>query len=88
MHTVELKKFASDYDQLSDLVNKIKTSLDVWLAFLTRHDLLNKDDLPKELNDENIKKALTILEVMNFTAEERSLYQGAARLAQNRSQCF
>ena len=35
-----------------------------------------KDDLPKELNDENIKKALTILEVMNFTAEERSLYQG------------
>ena len=42
LHTVELKKFASDYDQLSDLVNKIKTSLDVWLAFLTRHDLLNK----------------------------------------------
>ena len=76
LHTVELKKFASDYDQLSDLVNKIKTSLDAWLAFLTRHDLLNKDDLPKELNDENIKKALTILEVMNFTAEERSLYQG------------
>jgi predicted transposase/invertase (TIGR01784 family) len=30
----------------------------------------------KELNDINLKKALTVLEVMNFTEEERMIYQG------------
>ena len=76
LHTIELKKFASNSEELSDLIKKIKTSLDIWLAFLTRHDLLNKDKLPKELNDGNLKKALTVLDVMNFTEEEREIYEG------------
>ena len=76
LHTIELKKFAPESGELTDLVKKIKTSLDIWLAFLTRHDLLNKDKLPKELNNKNLKKALTVLEVMNFTEEERTIYEG------------
>ena len=76
LHTIELKKFAPDAGELSELVKKIKTSLDIWLAFLTRHDLLNKEKLPKELNNLSLKKALTVLEVMDFTPEERMIYQG------------
>jgi len=75
LHTIELNKFsANSKDELSDLIAKVKTSLDMWLAFLTRHDLLKPDALPKELNNPDLKKALTILEVMGFTDVERDLY--------------
>lgn len=74
LHTIELKKFASNSnDELSDLIAKVKNSLDMWLAFLTRHDLLKPDALPKELNNPNLKKALNVLEVMGFTDIERVL---------------
>ena len=76
LHTIELKKFATESEKISDLVKKIKTSLDMWTAFLARYEILNKDELPKELDDENLKKALTILEIMNFTNEERAIYEG------------
>ena len=33
-----------------------------------RHDLMDKDHLPKELEDSNFKKALNVLEVMKLTA--------------------
>jgi predicted transposase/invertase (TIGR01784 family) len=46
------------------------------MAFLTRHDLLDRSNLPKELNDSELKKALTVLEVMNFSEEEREAYEG------------
>jgi len=75
LHTIELKKFASSSEQLTDLVAKIKNSLDIWTTFLSRHDLLNKDNLPKELNDVNLKKALEVLEVMSFNKEEREFYE-------------
>ena len=90
LHTVELKKFVSYTNEkqsgpdttkdgylekdLADLILKVKTSLDMWVAFLTKHDLLNKDNLPKELEDEKLKKALTVLEVMNFNDEEKEAY--------------
>lgn len=44
-------------------------------CFLTRNDLLNKDNLPKELDNKDLKKALTVLEVMNFSEEERNAYE-------------
>jgi predicted transposase/invertase (TIGR01784 family) len=37
--------------------------------------LLKADSLPEELNDANLKKAITVLEVMNFSAEERDFYE-------------
>ena len=84
LHTIELKKFtghssikSKDEDiqkELSELVLKIKSSLDIWAAFLTRNDLLNKDNLPKELENADLKKALTVLEVMNFSEEEKEAY--------------
>ncbi|MCC8483971.1 MAG: Rpn family recombination-promoting nuclease/putative transposase [Rickettsia endosymbiont of Labidopullus appendiculatus] len=76
LHTIELNKFTNNpKEQLTDIVKKVKTSLDRWSTFLTRHDLLNKDNLPKELNDASLKKALTVLDVMNFTKEERDSYE-------------
>jgi predicted transposase/invertase (TIGR01784 family) len=76
LHTIELKKFSSNSNEgLSDLIAKIKTSLDMWLAFLTRYDLLKADNLPQGLNDPNLKKAITVLDVMNFSAEEREAYE-------------
>ena len=84
LHTIELKKFtkstninASDEElqkELAALVLKINSSLDMWAAFLTRHDLLNKESLPKELENNDLKKALTVLEIMNFSDEEKEAY--------------
>lgn len=73
LHTIELKKFGNSRQELSDLIAKVKTSLDMWAAFLTRHDLLRKEHLPAPLNDPSLQKALHVLDVMNFGPEERSL---------------
>ncbi|WP_341758239.1 Rpn family recombination-promoting nuclease/putative transposase [Candidatus Tisiphia endosymbiont of Ditula angustiorana] len=76
LHTIELNKFTDNsYEELPDILKKVKNSLDMWIAFLTRHDLLNKDNLPKELDNVALKKALTVLNVMNFTDEERQAYE-------------
>lgn len=74
LHTIELKKFEGETKELSELVSKVKSTLDIWLAFLTRHNLLKKDKLPPELDNKNLKKALSALEVMNFSEEEREAY--------------
>ena len=75
LHTIELKKFCSRQEELTDLMAKVKTSLDMWVAFLTRHDLLKKDHLPAPLNDPSLQKALHVLDVMNFGPEEREAYE-------------
>ena len=76
LHTIELNKFTSDSsEELKDIVAKTRTALDIWVAFLTRHDLLTADRLPKELDDKNLKKALHVLDVLNFSKEERELYE-------------
>jgi predicted transposase/invertase (TIGR01784 family) len=76
LHTIELNKFTNDSsEELADIVAKTRNALDMWVAFLTRHDLLKADRLPKELDDENLKKALNVLDVLNFSKEERELYE-------------
>ncbi|MCC8417014.1 MAG: Rpn family recombination-promoting nuclease/putative transposase, partial [Rickettsia endosymbiont of Bryobia graminum] len=76
LHTIELNKFASNpNEELPDILKKVKNSLDIWVAFLTRHELLNKDNLPQELDNDSLKKALNVLDVMNFTHEERDAYE-------------
>ncbi|RZI45732.1 Rpn family recombination-promoting nuclease/putative transposase [Candidatus Finniella inopinata] len=76
LHTVELKKFSNNAREgLENIVAKVKNSLDMWVAFLTRHDLLNKDHLPSRMDNPALKKALNVLDVMNFGAEERELYE-------------
>lgn len=76
LHTIELKKFSENASEdLVDILAKVRNSLDVWVAFLTRHDLLNKDNLPWQLNNPELKKAIHVLDVMNFDKEEREAYE-------------
>ncbi|MGR3912589.1 MAG: Rpn family recombination-promoting nuclease/putative transposase [Candidatus Rhabdochlamydia sp.] len=76
LHTIELKKFSGDgNEELKDLLAKIHTSLDMWAAFLTRHELLSQDKLPEPLNDPSLKKALHVLDVMHFGEHERKQYE-------------
>ncbi|MGC1183396.1 Rpn family recombination-promoting nuclease/putative transposase, partial [Legionella sp.] len=77
LHTIELKKFADSVsNELSDVIAKIKTSLDIWVAFLTKYSLLDKDNLPESLEENTgLKKALNVLEVMNFNEAEREDYE-------------
>jgi predicted transposase/invertase (TIGR01784 family) len=76
LHTIELKKFCpSTKEALSEFVLRIKSALDIWLAFLTRNDLLNKNDLPKALDNPSLKKALEVIDEINFNSEERMAYE-------------
>ena len=80
LHTIELNKFwaaAQEKKEVSEfdfLLSKAKKSLDAWVAFLTRHDLLIQDNLPSPLGDPALKKALHVLENMHFTKQEREWY--------------
>ena len=78
LHTIELSKFEKDTsneDPIADLLLKVRTSLDAWVTFLTKHDLLTGDNLPEELQQPVIKKALNVLNVMNFSHSEREEYE-------------
>ncbi len=72
LHTIELKKFT---DNSTDIIAKVKNTLDMWVAFLTRHDLLKEDNLP-QVFDNSLKKAINVLDVMNFSDDEREAYEG------------
>lgn len=74
LHTIELTKFCDPDDKFSDFIPKIKTSLDMWAAFLIRHDLL-KGISPLPENDALLQKALHVVERMNFTPGERAAYE-------------
>jgi predicted transposase/invertase (TIGR01784 family) len=77
LHTIELTKFSKNVrEELPDILTKVKNSLDMWVAFLTRHDLLNKDHLPQAIDNPILKKALGVLDVMSFGDEEREAYEG------------
>jgi len=77
LHTIELKKFCEEgVADFGEIVAKVKNSLDMWVAFLTRHDLLKTDRLWGKLDSPDLKKALGVLEVMNFDATEREIYEG------------
>lgn len=75
IHTIELNKFeAIDAKELAHVLPKIKDMLDKWVTVLTKFELLNVKDLPCEINDFEIKKALKAMQEMNLTKDERELY--------------
>ena len=76
IHTIELSKFdASLPKPLNEFVAKLKTSLDIWSSFLTRNNLLQAEALPAAINKPELKKALSVLEQINFNEEERNAYE-------------
>ena len=76
LHTIELRKFMKTAgDELSSVMARVQSKVDLWAAFLTKYDLLNRDNLSGTLDDPNLKKALDVLEVMNFNSAEREEYE-------------
>lgn len=76
IHTLELSKFAgAKADNADTILSTVKTMLDAWLAVLTHHELLDAKTLPKALNTPEIRKALNVMETINFTAIERDMYE-------------
>ena len=77
IHTIELNKFQAINDkELGHIMPKISDMLDRWVAVLTKYDLLNSAQLPREINDPKIKKALEVMQEMDMTRKERDLYEG------------
>ena len=69
LHVIELEKFGKNYEDL-------KTGLDRWITFLTRAHEIDSKKLPKTLaSDQDIQKAMTVLETMYLTDEERRIYE-------------
>ncbi len=76
LHTIELKKFLDEAGtHLPDLIKRVKSKMDLWCAFLTKYDLLNKDSLTGALDDQHLKKALDVLDVMSLNRHEREEYE-------------
>jgi predicted transposase/invertase (TIGR01784 family) len=75
IHTIELNKFEGLKDEnLDHVLSKVKNMLDTWVALLTRYDLLDVKELPKEIDFPEIKKALKVMQEMKFSDEEREMY--------------
>ena len=78
LHTIELTKFSkttSSDRQFQENLKKVKNKLDMWLTFLNNNELLDRNNLPQQLNDAKLKKALDVLDVMNFSKDEREAYE-------------
>lgn len=77
LHTVELKKFTDNLgEEFEAIASKIHTSLDMWSAFLTKFDYLIPEKLVDKPNNSELKKAMDVLKVMNFSEKEREAYEG------------
>jgi predicted transposase/invertase (TIGR01784 family) len=76
LHTIELTKFSNNSnEELDELLAKIKRTLDIWVTFLTRNDLINRENLPDKLDNPLLKKALHVLDVMSFGELELQAYE-------------
>ncbi len=69
---VELKKFKKELPE-------IHSTLERWITFLNKAHEYSKDNLPKELAIEEIKKAMEELEVMYFNETEQEHYESQQR---------
>ena len=76
IYTIELSKFSEKADEpLGLILPRIKTGLDRWAAFLTKASSLDRSNLPKELRDPYIQKAMDALTHASLNEEERALYE-------------
>ena len=78
LHTIELTKFSKDIDNdFQKLLSRMKQSIDIWAAFLSKYNLLatRQDELPQDSDYLKLKHALHVVEVMHLTEEERNSYE-------------
>ena len=76
IYTIELNKFTQqENEDFRQMLPRIQTSLDRWSAFLTKASSLDRNNLPKEMDDLCIKRALDVLTVVSLNDEERAVYE-------------
>ena len=88
LHTIELTKFSKGLDEdFHKLLGKMKQTIDVWAAFLTKYDLLEKkqDEFPSEPDYSSLKKALNVINVMSLSDKERDLYENRLKWLRDES---
>jgi len=69
---VELKKFKKELPE-------IHTTLERWITFLNKAHEYSKEDLPREIATEEIRKAMEQLEFMYFDDIEQEHYESQQR---------
>lgn len=75
IHTLELSKFASaKAEDFESVMLVVKNMLDAWIAVLMRHEILSSKALPEIIDTPEIRKALHVMETINFTPIERDTY--------------
>ncbi len=74
VHTLELKKFAINAVDIEGVIINIEKMLDQWMVFLTKHDLLDVENLPEAINVPEIKKALNLIRDMHLSKNEKKIY--------------
>lgn len=78
LHTIELNKFETETEVDTDkskAISRIKNMLDVWTTYLIDNDILKQAELPDILSKSIIKKAMSVLEELNFSKKERESYE-------------
>ncbi len=78
LHTIELSKFEIESginNHQTSAVLKLKNMLDVWTTYLIDNDYLKKAELPDSFSRVLIKKAISVLEELNFSKKERDNYE-------------
>ena len=69
IHFIELNKFIQEN-------HPIKTALDRWVNFLNQAHLFDKEHIPEALQgDENIEKAIYVLDTLSLSDAEREVYE-------------
>ena len=80
LHTLELIKFDEKTpDDLKSVVSRIGHKLDLWVAFLTKYNVLHKQLLPLKMEHKAVDKALSILAHMSLTDTERERYEAGEK---------
>ena len=82
IYTIGLSKFSSQADELlAQILPRIQTGLDRWATFLTKASSLDRNNLPKEMKDPCIQKAVDVLIHASLNDDEREINGGEQRLA-------
>ena len=79
LYFIEMSKFKKTFSEL-------RTVLDKWIAFMNNAYELDKNSIPKEMEQEEIKKAIEKLEVMYFNKNEKEVYKAERAFRMNRKE--
>ena len=80
LHTIELIKFDEHTpDDIQSIVANIGQKLDLWVAFLTKYQVLHQNPLPPQIDNPVVGKALSILAHMSLTDIEKERYESGEK---------